>query len=685
MKSTISDGMGTRTEGGVVAAIACMLASCATADRSPSQPASETPPVAASPSPPSVSAEPIPIDIGGPSALMPRGLTSFGATLDGESLYVLGGYFGKPHAYSEAGQTGELLRLDLASGQWTRLGEVGRSQSVALVAHEGGLYRVGGMQARNEAGTPPDLHSLDVAAMFDVATSSWSPLPSLPEPRSSHDAIIADGAMWVVGGWTLEGEAQTWHDTMLRLDLGDPSKGWVEREVPFRRRALAVAAAAGRIVVLGGIDNERKVSNSVDVYDPASDAWSQGPAFPGPGFGMAAASHGDVIYASGMDGVVHRWRPGDEAWTRVATLAYPRFFHRMVPTEAGELLVVGGIRQMESGTRVRPIERIAVEHEPGEPSWLAYALPSPLPSKNRQGVALLGDTLYLFGGNKSLGQHDFEPKFFTDEGRALDLAAMEWRPMAPYPQKRQTMSTFVTEGSIVSVGGFGHDGEVARSHPEVFAYRPDKDEWTQIGQLPDQGRTQFGLAVRKEEVVLFGGLDYDPRRPEGDQFRHELELLRAPLAPSGMSFEGADIELREPRRAFAGALLGDRYYVVGGMKEGFTLVDTCEAYDFTAKKKKKRWVSIPCPNHARLSAQMVAMGGKLYLAAGSSAGADGKLQPDPSLEVFDPATNEWTMLLDQLPIEPKHLTMLTYGDRLVLESTHNEDGLVHLVLLDPGT
>lgn len=664
-------------------AIACWLGACATADRSTEQPAAEAP-VGAASSARTVEAEPIPTTIEGPSALMPRGLTSFGAApLDG-SLYVLGGYFGRPHEYSEAGQSGELLRLDLKTNQWTRLGEVGKAQSVALVAHQGRLYRVGGMQARNAAGTPADLHSLDTVEVFDVATSTWSTLPSLPEPRSSHDAIVADGTLWVVGGWTLAGKSKTWHTTILSLDLSDPSKGWTRIDAPFQRRALAVVAAGGKIAVLGGMDSEREVSTSVDLYDPATGQWSSGPAFAGPGFGLAAAAHDGAVFASGMDGVIHRWRPGESAWVRTSTQAYPRFFHRIVPMASGELLVVGGIRDMESGTRVRPIERLPIQPAAGEPTMLSYVLPSALPSKNRQGVALKGETLFFFGGNKSLGQHDFEPKFFTDEGQALDLAAMEWRPIAPYPEKRQTMSTFVTkEGQIVSVGGFGHDGEVARSHPEIFAYDPSRNKWSRIGQLPAQGRTQFGLAVREQEVVLFGGLDYDPRRPKQEQFRHELELLRAPLSTSAMNFQGAGVELREPRRAFAGQLLGDRYYVVGGMKEGFSLVDTCEAYDFGTRK----WETIACPNHARLSAQMVAMGGKLYLAAGSSkvgTGKDVQLQPDPSLEVYDPETNRWTMLVQALPIEPKHMRMLTYGDRLVLVSTHNDDGVVRVVLLDPA-
>ncbi|MCA9650233.1 MAG: hypothetical protein H6712_08475 [Myxococcales bacterium] len=614
------------------------------------------------------------------SPVMPRGLTSFGAaSLDG-SLYVMGGYFGRPHAYSEAGQTGELLRLELETGMWSRLGAGPKAQSVALVVHDGKLVRIGGMQALNREGTPADLRSLDTVEAFDLETSIWSTLPSLPAPRSSHDAVVLGDTLWVVGGWRLDGDRRTWHDTVLRLDLRDPSGGWQELPAPFERRALATVAVDGRLVVIGGIDSERNTSPSVDVLDPERGVWSKGPELPGPGFGVAAAADDGQVYASGMDGRVARWRPGEAAWSPVSTLAFPRFFHRMIQTDDGELTVIGGIRGMESGTRVRPLETI----RPGEagPSWLRYELESPLPSKNRQGVAIVDDSLVLFGGNESLGQHDFGPEFFTDAAAALDLVTMQWRSIAPYPVPRQTMTTFVAPwGQVVSVGGFGHDGAVARSHPEIYSYHPGKDQWQQIGTLPGQGRTQLGLAVGEGEVVIFGGLDYDPRRPEGDEFRHELGLLQAPLRPTAMDFVPSGHELREPRRAFAGARLGNSYYVVGGMKEGFELVGSCEAFELDTQ----RWSTIACPQHQRLSAQMVAMGGRLYLAAGSSrAGGSDELAPDPSLEVYDPETGEWRVLVESMPIEPKHLTMLAHRERLVLLSTHDPEAKATVMILDPG-
>jgi N-acetylneuraminic acid mutarotase len=180
--------------------------------------------------------------------------------------------------------------------------------------------------------------------------------------------------------------------------------------------------------------------------------------------------------------------------------------------------------------------------------------------------------------------------------------------------------------------------------------------------------------------VRFGGLDYDPRRAQADRFRHELDVLAAPLKPREMIFSETKTAVPQPRRAFAGALHGDTYYLVGGMREGFDLVETCEAHDFTANT----WRTIACPERLRLSAQLVALGEKLYVAAGSSRGPNGQLEPDPSLEVYDPATNTWTMVLDRLPIEPRHVHMLPYRDRLLLFGTHDTEATAHVVLVAPA-
>lgn len=642
------------------------------------------PPVVATAQPGPYEAQPLPSTTVANVPVLPHGLTSFGAVEHDGILYVLGGYSGVPHAYSAKDQHGELLAYDRsapAGERWSIASEVPKVQGAALVSHPRGMVRVGGMRAMNATiASKSELVSIDTVQRFDAADGSWTDLPALPQGRSSHDAVVIGDMLYVVGGWTLDHEAKdgSWPKEMFVLDLSKDDATWQRKPTPFARRALAVATAGGKLFVLGGMDAQRQISQEVEVYDPATDAWTKAPDFPGQGFGMAAVGSATTVFASGADGVVHEYDAGKGTWGQASSMALPRFFHRLVASADGTVWALGGIRAKQSGARVRIAEPVAGERAKDA---IAVRVPSPMPSKNRQGATILGDGVYFFGGNNSLGQHDFEPQHFTSDAFRFDLARLEWVDIADYPVARQTMSVATHMGDIYAFGGFGHDGEAAKSHPEVFVYSPEDDAWQLAGgALPGpRGRTQFGLAAAEGKWWVFGGLDYDPSRPKGEQFRHEQPILSAPVALTG-DLVDSGAALTEPRRAFAGAKYGEQYVVVGGMKEGFTLVDTCEAFDFASAS----WGPFPCPQAERLSGSLVPVGDDLAIFAGSSKGTDGTLAPDSTVEVYEAATKAWRRSTFELPIAPKHLHAFSWNGAALLMSTHNDEGMLDLVIVRPG-
>lgn len=317
-------------------------------------------------------------------APMPVAVTSFGAAaLDGY-LYVLGGYHGTPHNYTREGQSKTLSRLAAdGTGAWEQVSEIEAGlQGFPLVAHEGKLCRFGGTRIENAAGEPTRMGSIDEAACFSPAEGAWEALPSLPAARSSHEAAVVGDAVYLAGGWRL-GEAgpgaATFADDVLVWRVGEPA--WRRVPAPFLRRAVGVASAGGRLVVLGGLTPEQEVSPRVDVLDPETEAWERGPDFPANAFGVAAVGVGDAVYASARDGVVYRWRLGEAAWTAVASLAFNRFFHQLLPAKGG-LVAVGGISGMHTAGRTRHVERVALLPAPAQlAAWSqhfgARAKPSP--------------------------------------------------------------------------------------------------------------------------------------------------------------------------------------------------------------------------------------------------------------------------------------------------------------------
>ncbi len=214
-----------------------------------------------------------------PFADLPELVTSFGGAIADGRLYVYGGHTGHAHAYSNKEQGHVLRRLKLdGKSQWEAVIEGPHLQGLALVAHDGNIYRIGGFSAKNAEGEEHDLWSTASVAKFDPKTEKWQDLPPLPEPRSSFDAAVLNDAIYVIGGWQLQGEGDTkWHKTAWKLDLSKTNPQWEPLpNPPFQRRALSVAAYDGKIYAIGGMQEEGGPTTRVDVFDPQTQKWSEG-------------------------------------------------------------------------------------------------------------------------------------------------------------------------------------------------------------------------------------------------------------------------------------------------------------------------------------------------------------------------------------------------------------------------
>lgn len=283
-------------------------------------------------------------------APLPEAISSFGAVVADGYLYVYGGHTGTEHDHSAANLSQHFVRVPLdGSTGWETLPMQTPLQGLPLVAHDGKVYRVGGLNARNATtDDDEDLHSTNEFSEYDPAAKKWTALAPLPAARSSHNAAVIGDKLYVTGGWTLTGSRKgEWLEDSLVYDFADPSAGW--KSLPkqdFQRRALAAAAWQGKVAVLGGMDQDADISRRVDFFDPATGEWSQGPELPGTGmsgFGVSAWSLGDDLYVSGFNGRVFKLSSDGKKWDVVAKLVQPRFFHQLVPAAKDDaLLVLGG-------------------------------------------------------------------------------------------------------------------------------------------------------------------------------------------------------------------------------------------------------------------------------------------------------------------------------------------------------
>jgi N-acetylneuraminic acid mutarotase len=294
-------------------------------------------------------------------------LTSFGATVAGDYLYVYGGHLGAAHDYSMELQHNKLLRLNLSqskeagAGQWEVVAEGPRRTGLAMVAYNNELYRIGGWEAKNKTGEEWELHSTRDFAKFDSKSGKWEELTPLPQGRSSHDAALIGSRLFVVGGWEMKGKEESeWHDTAWMCDLSHAKQEWQEIAKPgFSRRALAVAGFGGKVYAIGGMDDTGEMVTAVKVYDPQSNAWTKGPKLPGPaieGFGLSAIGTEKGLFVTCRSGNVYQLAADAQSWQAISKLNHPRMSHRLVAATSNRLIVVGGTTRTGKVSEVESLE-----------------------------------------------------------------------------------------------------------------------------------------------------------------------------------------------------------------------------------------------------------------------------------------------------------------------------------------
>jgi hypothetical protein len=132
--------------------------------------------------------------------------------------------------------------------------------------------------------------------LYDVDTRKWIRGPDLPGNRDHAAFAVLDGALYLVGGFTtgLRGAtAEVWR-------LTAPDGTWSDvASMGTARGALGAVAVDGRILAVGGVDDEGRDLASTEWYDASADRWTPGPALSRTRQHVGVATRGRTVYAIG--------------------------------------------------------------------------------------------------------------------------------------------------------------------------------------------------------------------------------------------------------------------------------------------------------------------------------------------------------------------------------------------------
>ena len=266
------------------------------------------------------------------------------AVLSNGKVLIVGGYGGM----SESLASTELY--DPSTQVWSPTGSIhyGRRLYAMSELLDGKVLVTGGDGETN--GSTFD----NSAELYDPMSGNWTLIQSMHENRICHTAsTLLNGKVLVVGGFNDNGKVSN------TAELYDPSTGlWTMTGNMTQKRAFHTASVLfdGRVLVVGGMTNESDLRKTSELYDPSTGLWTSTGNISQTRAAHAAVTlkNGKVLIIGGIgesDFGMNRtelYDPSTGLWTFTGEMKYSRIFHTASLLHNGNVLVTGGEVYYES-------------------------------------------------------------------------------------------------------------------------------------------------------------------------------------------------------------------------------------------------------------------------------------------------------------------------------------------------
>jgi N-acetylneuraminic acid mutarotase len=265
----------------------------------------------------------------------------------------------------------------------------------------------------------------------------------------------------------------------------------------------AAVGVGGKIYLIGGFDDNEGVTARVQVYDTATDTWSDGPALPRAVHHANAATDGTTIYVLGAltgtsfaaIGDTYSLNPATETqWQTRASMTTGRERGAAVTDVIdGKLYVAGGFRNVMASDLVDVYDPVAN-------MWMTRAsMPA---TRDHACGAAIGGALIVAGG-RTVQTNSPRPDVWS-----YDPGTNMWTSRAPMPTGRGGMGCGAIGGLLYATGGEGNPAVPSGVFPDVEAFDPATNTWTELAPMPNPKHGVAG-AVWNGALYLCGGADQE--------------------------------------------------------------------------------------------------------------------------------------------------------------------------------
>ncbi|MEQ1862438.1 MAG: kelch repeat-containing protein [Chthoniobacteraceae bacterium] len=288
-----------------------------------------------------------------------------------------------------------------------------------MVVVDGQIYLAGGFIPAGDGTQDASYRTSRWAHRYDPKTGEWTQLPDLPARREYTRAIATNDAVFVLGGF-IQGRPGLPAADVFRLDVNQPPPQWTTvAPLTVPRTHMAVGKVGSKLVVAGGnkYDVAEKgyspntIQGVTDIFDltKPEQGWEQRATIPGSPRGWSASAVvGEKFYMLGGVTWTAKARvrlaetlsydPARDEWKRLADFPMPISGWEADTFADRYLIAIGG-----AGTRWNDVPFV---YDSKTDRWMRIEGPLPPGALfNDPGVCIVGDTIYVAGGEGSGGSH----------------------------------------------------------------------------------------------------------------------------------------------------------------------------------------------------------------------------------------------------------------------------------------
>jgi hypothetical protein len=473
--------------------------------------------------------------------------------------------------------------------------------------------------------------------VLDLATADFSIEAPMAVTRNAHAAsLLTDGRVLVTGGYIPDGFDGTAIDS---VEIYDPVTNTWSLAAPMTYKRTSHGSLTlpnGKVLVVGGLSiydtgyaTPADYVATAEVYDPATNTWSNAGTVPNGLFGPSAEllDNGKVLVVGGRNygptfsslSVAVLYDFVTNSWTPTGSMISPRQ-NRAAKLSDGRVLIGGGVTG-SSTSFPDPRDQLAEVYDPATGQWSAVAVMNE-PRRNSTRPLLLGDGRVLY---PDVGTNVGRIEVFDPAGTTPAPSGI-WRTLPNTPGYQFVRNVnLLPDGTVIISSSLPVPYDAFNIRP-YDRFNPKTEAWSTLA-LNQSARLYETMTLLKNGKLLVAGRDTSPLGQHAELYDPAANTW----APAGT--------MPGPLEHHAATLLRDgRVLVTGGRIYG-----AAEALSSTALYDPvlNTWsVAAPMAFKREEHSSLLLDDGRVLIVGGSRASIPGNAVFP--VEIYDPLTNTWT-------------------------------------------